>query len=186
MRSTGITDTTASMADFINKLFKLHRKINRNHADISRNAQGHRGEIEDSADSRFCEPVDHLLRNFGRDSQGRDGNAVGFCDFGQLVDGIDGVILNDGAGFSGVVIENGSDTEPVSIELFVANQGSAEITQSDQCQWPESVGSKCFADGDLKFVDLIADAWVPELAKEGEVFANLGIAKMEHGRNLVA
>ncbi len=90
------------------------------------------------------------------------------------------------AGLAGVGVEQGDKGETLALKAAVAQQGAGEIADADEHGRPGAVDAEAVAEGGDEVGDEVADSRLTEVAKVGEILADLGIVDAEGLADLAA
>src|SRR5579883_289982 len=182
----GARDLTRGLLDLVGQVLELDAQIDGDQADMRRDDQGQRSEIEDAADAAGDQEVGHPLRGLGRDAQ--EGQAdLPWCQrFAQGFDRLDNqpvVVLAD---LLRVVLEQGNHLEAARPETPILQQGPTEVPHADQRQRPLPVDPQDVPQGVDQLVDAVSDPGMSELAEEREILADLRVLDRQRLAELAA
>jgi hypothetical protein len=133
-----------------------------------------RGEVQDRGDAGGDQPVAHLLGGGGGGGDDADRHLLLLDDAVQVVDVVDGELVQLLADLVAVGVEQGGDAEAALGEAPVVGQGAAEVADPDDRHRPVLLQAELAADLVDEVLDVVADAPGAVGAEVGQVLAYLG------------
>src|SRR5262249_53741262 len=133
---------------------------------------------------------DHLLsdalRRVGRDTEQREVDLVLGDELPHGVERLDLKPLVDLPDLARIAVEDRHDVEPARGEAPILQQGTAQVTESDQGQRPITINPQNSPQRRDQVIDPIADPRMAKLAEECEVLANLRVLDRQRLSKLAA
>jgi len=169
-RAGGLTFALDEKAE----VFEFHRQVYVVDHDIFGNVKDNRGEIQNPGDAILNQSVDHFLCGSGR--HGDDGHSDSFFldDFRQFFQRINRLFDRFFPFSFWIEIKRGNDFKPFLFKSPVRKQRQTEVSDPDQNDRLQAVGSQEIGDHLPQLPDIVTEATGPELTKISKILAELG------------
>lgn len=167
-------------------LLQFTGQVDPHDTDTAGNAEGHGGEVDNSADSSLDQLIGYCLCMRCRYSNHSQFDLSVANHFSQAVQVANLDVLDMRANLFRVGFKGGDNAESLLNEATIAQESTTEVAHPYECHPPFSIRPKDDLDRANKFLTAVADARVPEVPKVGQILADLGIGEAQLPAKLTA